>query len=351
MTRPHGFVVPVPGPPRSSSSPCSAAVRQRSDVSQQQTSVGSLEVIGVSAYRDAIARMLVSRILADRLRLSLGARRLPSSSYTQGHMDATLALILALTFVVHLVDTLAYSVRIAGVRVRRLAVSLSLFNLLVLLARTAGTVQAPLLARRVEVALRTRDSALLTDLRFVLLAGSLATIVGALLIPTFQNAFTKAVRAFNVHRSVPRLLLLSFSKTGLLHLRDSIKAPEARGVLNLPHSTRLPARLLLINAAAVSAWTVAVLASLYAGYLVPEYRVTASSLAAVVSGAATVLLFVFSDPYLSALTDDVLEGKVSEGFFRRSVIWLVGSRLAGTLLAQVILVPAALLIARLARGI
>ena len=53
-------------------------------------------------------------------------------------MDATLALILALTFVVHLVETLAYSVRIAGVRVRRLAVSLSLFNLLVLLARTAG---------------------------------------------------------------------------------------------------------------------------------------------------------------------------------------------------------------------
>ncbi len=266
-------------------------------------------------------------------------------------MNATLALILALTFVVHLIDTLAYSVRIAGVRVRRLAVSLSLFNLLVLLARTAGTVQAPLLARRVEVALRTRDPALLTDLRFVLLAGSFATIVGALLIPTFQNAFTKAVRAFNVHRSVPRLLLLSFSKTGLLHLRDSIKVPEAQAVLGLPHSTRLPARLLLINAAAVSAWTVAVLASLYAGYLVPEYRVTASSLAAVVSGLATVLLFVFSDPYLSALTDDVLEGKVSEGFFRRSVIWLVGSRLAGTLLAQAMLVPAALLIARLARGI
>src|SRR4051812_32962017 len=104
-------------------------------------------------------------------------------------MDAQLALILGLTFVIHLVDTLAYSVRIAGVRVRRLAVSLSLFNILVLLARTAATVQAPLLARRVEVALRTRDPGLLTDMRSVLLAGSLATIAGALLIPTFQNVF------------------------------------------------------------------------------------------------------------------------------------------------------------------
>lgn len=264
-------------------------------------------------------------------------------------MDRQLALILSLTFVVHLVDTLAYSVRIAGVRARRLAVSLSLFNILVLLARTAGTVQAPLLARRVEAALLSPHPRLLSDLRFVLLAGSIATIAAALLIPTFQNAFTKAVRAFNVHRSVPRLLMHSFSRAGLLHLRDSLKAPAPQAVLALPRATRLPARLLIINCVAVGAWTVAVLASLYAGYLVPEYRVTASSLAAVVSGVATVLLFVFSDPYLSALTDDVLEGKVSEGFFRRSVVWLVGSRLAGTVLAQLFLVPAAMLIAKLAR--
>jgi len=264
-------------------------------------------------------------------------------------MDAQLALILSLTFVVHLVDTLAYSVRIAGVRARRLAVSLSLFNILVLLARTAGTVQAPLLARRVEAALLSPHPRLLGDLRFVLLAGSFATIVGALLIPTFQNAFTKAVRAFNVHRSVPRLLLLSFSRAGLLHLRDSLRVPQPQAVLTLHRSSRLPARLLVINCVAVGAWTVAVLASLYAGYLVPDYRVTASSLAAVVSGVATILLFVFSDPYLSALTDDVLEGKVSEGFFRRSVIWLVGSRLAGTLLAQGLLLPAAIVISHLAR--
>ena len=266
-------------------------------------------------------------------------------------VDVQLGLILALTFVIHLVDTLAYSVRIAGVRTRRLAVSLSLFNLLVLAARTAGTVQAPLLARRVEVAILDREAPLVADLRLILVAGSVATILGALLIPTFQNAFTAAVRAFNVHRSVPRLLLHGFSKAGLLHLRDSLKLPDAGGVLALPRASRLPARLLVINAAAVGAWTVAVLASLYAGYLVPEYRVTASSLAPVISGGATILLFVFSDPYLSALTDDVLEGHVSEDFFRRSVVWLVGSRLVGTLVAQALLVPAALLIARIARAL
>src|SRR3954463_9569436 len=99
-------------------------------------------------------------------------------------MDAQLGLILSLTFVIHLVDTLAYSVRIAGVRTRRLAVSLSLFNLLVLVARTATTVQAPLLARRVEASALAHQPGLLPDLRLVLLAGSLATILGALLIPS-----------------------------------------------------------------------------------------------------------------------------------------------------------------------
>src|SRR6185295_15839844 len=122
-------------------------------------------------------------------------------------MDRQLAVILVLTFLIHLVDTLAYSVRIAGVRTRRLAVSFSLFNILVLVARTANTVQTPLIASRVEAAIRAGRATLVGDLRLVLVAGSVATVVGALLIPTFQNVFSKAVRAFNVHRSVPRLLM------------------------------------------------------------------------------------------------------------------------------------------------
>jgi len=40
----------------------------------------------------------------------------------------------------------------------------------------------------------------------------------------------------------------------------------------------------------------------------------------------------------------VMEGKTSEPQFRRAVVWLVASRLGGTLLAQVLLLPAAMLI-------
>jgi hypothetical protein len=67
-----------------------------------------------------------------------------------------------------------------------------------------------------------------------------------------------------------------------------------------------------------------------------------------VSGFASILLVVFIDPYLSAMTDDVVEGRTSEAAFRRAVACLSGTRVAGTLGAQAVLVPAAVLIALIA---
>jgi hypothetical protein len=86
---------------------------------------------------------------------------------------------------------------------------------------------------------------------------------------------------------------------------------------------------------------VGVFASIYAGYLNPELRVTSSMLSSIVNGVATILMFVVIDPQLSVMTDDVVEGKVGEPRFRGTIVWLVGSRLAGTVLAQILLVPAA----------
>ena len=99
-----------------------------------------------------------------------------------------------------------------------------------------------------------------------------------------------------------------------------------------------------------AAVTVGVVASLYAGYLAPEFRVTASQLSAVVNGLATILLFALIDPQLSVMTDDVVAGKVDEPMFRRTIVWLSLSRVAGTLLAQLLFVPAALLVVWAARA-
>jgi len=55
-------------------------------------------------------------------------------------------------------------------------------------------------------------------------------------------------------------------------------------------------------------------------------------------------MFGFVDPYLSVLTDDVAGGRLDEPYFRRSIVWLAGGRVVGTVLAQLLLVPAAVLI-------
>ena len=267
-------------------------------------------------------------------------------------MDKQFIIICLLTVVIHLVGTLAYSVRIAGVRTRRIAVSFALFNVLVLVSRTSNTFQAPLLAKRVESHLGSGiPHHLLTDFRWFLLSATFATLVGAFLTPTFQRLFSKAVAHFQVHRSIPRLLLHAFSKGGIAHIQDSVSLPAPAHVSSLSLGGAISSPVIALNVAAVALWTVGVFAALYAGYLHPQFRVTASMLSSLINGVATILMFVLIDPQLSVMTDDVVDGKLSEPCFRRAIVWLVGSRCAGTLLAQVLLVPAAALIGYVAERV
>lgn len=257
-------------------------------------------------------------------------------------MDAKLALICLLTFIIHLIGTLAYSVRIAGVRTRRIAVSFALFNILALVSRTSNSFQGPFLAKRVDEVLKhIAAHNLLADFRWVLFSATVATVAGAFLIPTFQRWFSRQVLEFQSHRSIPRLLLHILFKGGLSEIKTAASLPVSANLTGLAARHSLPAGTIALNIVAVALWTVGVFASLYAGYLNPKLCLTSNSLSSIVNGLATILLFIVIDPQLSSMTDDVMEGKVDESSFRRTIVWLVGSRLAGTLLAQALLVPAA----------
>ncbi|MBJ7311007.1 lipid II flippase Amj family protein [Rugamonas sp. CCM 8940] len=264
-------------------------------------------------------------------------------------MDKQLLLICFLTFVIHLIGTLAYSVRIAGVRTKRIAVSLALFSILMLVSRTSNSFLGPFMAKRVENNLSGGAVDLLMDFRWLLIAASLATIAGALLIPTFQRVFCRAVLHFQVHRSIPKLLMHGLFKGGISYVRDMASAPAGANLSGLRKGNGVSLSVTLLNVGAVALWTVGVFAALYAGALDPAVWVTSSTLSSIINGGATVMMAVFIDPHMSGMTDDVIEGRVSESQFRKAVVWLVGSRLAGTLLAQLLLVPAALLIVAVAR--
>ena len=265
-------------------------------------------------------------------------------------MDAQLTTLFALNFAINLIGTLAYAARIAGVRTRRIALAFSLFNALVLISRTANSFQAPLLAKRVERnVLAGTTAGTLEDFRWLLLAASLATIVGALLTPMAQRLFSRGVNALTRRRSLPRLIFDALSSQGLCALRESVVLPSSASAKKAVARSGAPVGILLVNGVATSIWTVGVFASLYAAYLAPDLRATASNLSAVVNGAATILLFVLVDPWLGVHTDDVLEGRASDAQFRGSVVGLIASRFAGSLAAQFLLVPAAGFVAAVAR--
>ena len=260
-------------------------------------------------------------------------------------MSTQVKLVFLLTFIIHLISTLAYAVRIAGVRTGRIAVSFAIFNILVLVSRTSNTFQGPLLAKHVEQNILSGSTrGIEADFRWLLVASTLATVAGLLLIPTFQRLFARAIENLGMHRSVPRLLLRAFTRSGLLQLRDSASIPAKENFTRLTLH-QAPRTILIYNMLASALLTVGVFASLYAGYLRPDLRVTANNLSPVINALSTILLFVFIDPYLSLLTDDVTSGRATQGLFRRVIVLFAISRVAGTLLAQLCLLPAARLIA------
>ncbi len=264
-------------------------------------------------------------------------------------MDAQLLIICLLTALINLIGTLAYAARIAGVRTRRIAMSFALFNILVLVSRTSNSFLGPFLAKRIEVRLSEGGGeALLLDFHLVLASASLAVLLGILLVPTGQRLFARAIGYFQEHRSTTRMLLRSATPAGLSTLRQALTPPSPRILKELVKERGVGWGVLLANCLAQALITVGVVASLYAGYLNPEFRVTASQLSAVVNGFATILLFALIDPQLSVMTDDVVEGRVSEAMFRRTIVWISLSRLAGTILAQVLFLPAAQAVAWIA---
>lgn len=266
-------------------------------------------------------------------------------------IDFNLAVVIGLVFIINLIGALAYAARIAGVRTGRIAMSFALFNVLLLVSRLSNGFLAPLIAKRVENGLVAQSSTSLeSDFRLLLLGASVGVFLGVLLVPTAQRLFVHAINAVQPRQSLAGTLLRGVSPGGLRILRTSLAMPHGL-TAGRSKPREVSWRILIANCLAQSLLVVGVFAALYAGHLDPDYRVTASQLSAVVNGFATILLFLFIDPHLSILTDDVVDGKLSEPSFRRVIVWISISRLAGTLLAQALFLPAALVIVWIANVI
>ena len=260
-------------------------------------------------------------------------------------MTTQIVIVLILTFVINLITTLSYSVRIVGIRTGRIAISFALFNILVLVSRTANGFQAPLLAKTVESDIKVGIFDNLATFRLILFSCSIGTVIGALFIPTFQRVLSRAVVNFSTHKSMGRLIVHGFSKTGILYFKDNMTIPAKTNFSNIKFDNEFPWKIFVLNVVAVTILTIGVLSAVYASYLNPDYRTTASNLSAFINGVATIVMFAFIDPHLSVMTDDVTLGKCSEATFRKYIVYMTIARLLGTILAQLLFLPCAQLLA------
>lgn len=282
-------------------------------------------------------------------------------------MDRLLAVAI-LTAVIHLINTLIYSVRVSGVRTGRLATAISLFNVIFLISSTANMIQGPLLATIVEGAIHRggldgvtgameremnfppgyleQVGILAGEIRLIILAATAGTVIGALLIPASAELFVRAIMVFESVGSVPGMLFMA-----LRHPRKIARytSPGRGGtafgaaVADAPDQG-LPWLFLAMNVLVTGIFTTGVLSALYAGALYPGYRASATMLASIVNGVAQVLFATVVDPTAAGITDQALNGRRKEDDVRRMAYYLAATRLAGTLLAQALFIPSAHLI-------
>jgi hypothetical protein len=251
--------------------------------------------------------------------------------------------VVVLVAFINLVDTLAYGARLAGVRTKSPSLAMSLFNIVALTSRTANLIQLPLVASIVDKYLQVgTGDALLPIFRVILLAASVGVFIGILFIPLAVKAFTWGITRMERTRSIP-VVIYGFFQAKNIKKAAHIPLPSLRHFKILEWSN-LPRTFILTNPLLVAIYSVGVLAAIYAGYLIPEYRLTASQLSGIINGVATILLVTIIDPVSALIQDETLKGRRSENQLKTAISFLAAGKLAGTLLAQALLIPAAQII-------
>jgi len=247
-----------------------------------------------------------------------------------------------LTAIIHFTETAASSLRIAGVRTKQIATSLSFVNATLLVTRTSNMLQAPFLGGMVDHAILTGNAdALIGYFRLVIFAAFIGNLLGAICTPFFVAVFTKAIFRFEKGGSVPRLIGAALLPKNFMAIARTFRLPGKESWMNLSLKN-MPKSFLWINLVIVSIYSIGVLASLYAGALVPEFRITASQLSAIVNGIATILLVTLVDPTCAYITDQAIRGKRAESDVRAVVFYIILGRVVGTLvLAQILFLPSA----------
>ncbi len=259
-------------------------------------------------------------------------------------MDIHLIGLIILTLIIHLIDTLAYSVRLNSVKSGKYALSISLFNIFVLVSRTANMFQAPLIGGLIGASIAANQDPL-PDIRMVIFSSTVGTLLGIFFIPSFLKIFSKAVDKLEISGSVPSIVVESLKINTIKRIVKSTTGPRRRMLLSVRYK-QIPKRFLLLNTVITAIYTTGVLSAYYAASFVSEeHRLAASASSGMINGVATILLTLLVDPQAAIITDQALRKKRPYGDVKALVILLIGTKFLGTVIAQILVLPAAKIIA------
>lgn len=262
-------------------------------------------------------------------------------------------LISVFLLVVTTIETLAYSTRISGARVKLIATALSLFSTLVIISRFSTMLQQPLTAKLIAEAPDTNKLQFIEEqYRILIGVTSIGVLLGIVLFPTFISIFSRAIiQLSNERGSLVSLFVKQFNVSGLKKIIKCFRVPRWSYINGVTLKT-IPKRLFMINVIISAVFTTGVLSSIYASMLVPsDYAQAALMSSGIINGIATILLTLFVDPKASVLADRVVNKQSQYIYLKSYSLTMVSSKLVGTIAAQLIFIPAAYYVAWFAKWI
>jgi len=255
-----------------------------------------------------------------------------------------------ITFVVQGVTIGAYAARLAGVQTKRIATSISLFNLFSTASRLANLFSVLLIAPLSDqagnavkvltghdpVAVAAFQNNYAWQLRFMVLGGTLGMMFFAAFLPMFTYMFRRGIDSFERRKSIlaalKQLLLPSV-------VRDIFRANRWPSIAEMRTFSMhgLPRRLFIFNVVVTGVYAIGVAASYLASVIDIEAARTAVSLSGVINGIGTIAFTLFVDPTAALITDQAIKGERSVMEVRSMVFFLSLTAILGTIVSQLIL--------------
>jgi hypothetical protein len=266
-----------------------------------------------------------------------------------------------ITFIVQGVTIGAYAARLAGVQTKRIATSISLFNLFTTVGRLATLLSvffiAPLADAAGNAVVAFRNDPVVVSqwqhtydmqLRLIIFAGTIGMAVFALLLPMFTYLFRRGVHSFEARGSVPHSLVQLLRPKNFVEVLRAEHLPSWEQIRHYDWRS-IPRRLFAFNVIVTAVYSIGVPAAFLASVLDPAASRTASNLSGVINGIGTISFTLFVDPTSSMITDQAIHGRRTIEEVRSMVFYLSLTAIFGSLLAQVIFYPAAVIIENVAK--